>query len=74
MGYTLLLKELARFDTEDIEPILKTLLARHVDGIVWAVPEVGDNHGWVDTKLAHNPCSDRFPDHGKACKSLDCQL
>jgi LacI family transcriptional regulator len=52
MGYTLLLKELARFDTEDIEPILKTLLARHVDGIVWAVPEVGDNHGWVDTKLA----------------------
>lgn len=48
MGYTLLLKELAHFDTEDVEPILLNLLSRHVDGIVWAVPEVGDNHQWVE--------------------------
>ena len=53
MGYTLLLKELSRFDTEDIEPILQTLLSRHVDGIIWAVPEVGDNHCWVDTALGN---------------------
>ena len=52
MGYTLLLKELSRFDTEDIEPILQTLLSRHVDGVAWAVPEVGDNHCWVDKALA----------------------
>jgi LacI family transcriptional regulator len=52
MGYTLLLKELSRFDTEDINPILQTLLARQVDGIVWAVPEVSDNHKWVETALA----------------------
>jgi LacI family transcriptional regulator len=51
-GYTLLLKELPRFDTEKIEPILQTLLSRHVDGIIWAVPEVGDNHRWVDTALS----------------------
>jgi DNA-binding LacI/PurR family transcriptional regulator len=55
MGYTLLLKELARFDTEDVKPLLQTLLSRYVDGIVWAVPEVGDNHRWVDTKLAETP-------------------
>jgi LacI family transcriptional regulator len=55
MGYTLLLKELARFDTEDIFPILQTLLSRQVDGILWAVPEVGDNRGWVDTALAEIP-------------------
>ena len=55
MGYTLLLKELARFDTEDIDPILQTLLSRHVDGILWAVPEVGDNHCWVETALAEIP-------------------
>ena len=55
MDYTLLLKELSRFDTENTEPILKTLLSRHVDGIVWAVPEVGDNHCWVDTALAEIP-------------------
>jgi len=54
-GYMLLLKELPRFDTENIEPLLQTLLSRHVDGVIWAVPEVGDNHRWVDTFLAKVP-------------------
>jgi DNA-binding LacI/PurR family transcriptional regulator len=54
-GYMLLLKELPRFDTENIEPLLQTLLSRHVDGVIWAVPEVGDNHRWVDTLLARVP-------------------
>ena len=48
LGYALLLKELPRFDTDNIEPLLQTLLSRQVDGIVWAVPEVGDNRRWVD--------------------------
>lgn len=47
-GYALLLKELPRFDAEDIVPIFQALLARHVDGIIWAVPEVGENRNWVD--------------------------
>jgi LacI family transcriptional regulator len=52
LKYALLLEELPRFDTEDIKPLLQDLLARHVDGIVWAVPEVGDNHRWVDGILS----------------------
>jgi len=48
LGYALLLDELPRFDTEEIKPLIQGLLARHVDGIVWAVPEVGDNHRWID--------------------------
>lgn len=55
MGYTLLLKELSHFNTEDIEPIISNLLSRHVDGIVWAVPEVGDNHSWVEHALSEIP-------------------
>jgi LacI family transcriptional regulator len=51
LGYALLLKELPRFDTDNVEPILQTLLSRQVDGIVWAVPEVGDNRCWMDTGL-----------------------
>jgi LacI family transcriptional regulator len=51
LGYALLLEELLQFDTDTIKPILQNLLARHVDGIVWAVPEVGDNHRWVDEIL-----------------------
>ncbi|MFN8412700.1 MAG: LacI family DNA-binding transcriptional regulator [Anaerolineales bacterium] len=47
-GYSLLLKELPRFDTDDIEPIFQAFLSRHVDGIIWAVSEVGDNRKWMN--------------------------
>ena len=42
-GYGLLLKELPSYDAEDIVPIFDALVSRHVDGIIWAVPEVGEN-------------------------------
>ena len=47
-GYSLLLKELSRFDEDDVEPIFQALLSHHADGIIWAVPEVGANHAWVN--------------------------
>src|SRR5689334_19098801 len=47
-GYSLLLKELPSFDTNDVAPIFQTLLSRHVDGIIWAVPKIGENHNWVN--------------------------
>jgi len=46
-GYALLLKELPHFDDNNIEPIFQALLSRHVDGIIWAVPEIGENRSWV---------------------------
>lgn len=55
LKYSLLLEELPRFDTEDIKPRLDNLIAHHVDGIVWAVPEVGDNRLWVDEILNDIP-------------------
>lgn len=55
LGYALLLEELPRFDTEDIEPRLQSLLARHVDGILWAAPEVGENRRWVEDMLGEIP-------------------
>jgi len=50
MGYTLLLKELPSFDTNDIQPLLNSLLARQVDGIIWAVPEIGSNRDWLQSQ------------------------
>jgi DNA-binding LacI/PurR family transcriptional regulator len=47
-GYSLLLKELPSFAENDIEPIFQALLSRHVEGIIWAVPEIGENHAWVN--------------------------
>ena len=50
-GYSLLIKELPHFDTVDIKPIFQKLLSRHVDGIIWAVPEVGRNRQWAHSPL-----------------------
>src|SRR6185369_9632216 len=47
-GYSVLLKELPSYDTEDISPIFQAFLSRRVDGIIWAVPEVGENRNWVN--------------------------
>src|SRR6266498_1607829 len=47
VGYSILLKELPSYDTKEIKPIFQALLSRHVDGIIWAVPEVGENRNWV---------------------------
>src|ERR1044071_3267997 len=41
-GYSILLTELPDYDTGDIQPIFQAFLARHVDGIIWAVSEVGE--------------------------------
>jgi LacI family transcriptional regulator len=55
LGYSLLLKELPRFDAKDIQPILDALLARQVDGIIWAVPEVGGNMRWLQVSQLSIP-------------------
>ncbi len=55
LKYSLLLEEQPHFDMEDINPLLQNLLSHHVDGIVWAVPEIGDNHRWVDEILQDVP-------------------
>lgn len=47
-GYALLLEELPRYETDDTKPIFQALISRHVDGVIWAVPEVGSNRRWID--------------------------
>jgi LacI family transcriptional regulator len=51
LGYAILLKELSHFNTGDLQPLLESLLSRQVDGILWAVPEIGDNHCWLEEWL-----------------------
>jgi LacI family transcriptional regulator len=50
-NYALLVKELPRFDTPDVVPVLEALIARHVDGIIFAAPEVNDNVRTVQAQL-----------------------
>jgi len=51
LGYMLLMKELNNFNTNRMDDVINSLLARQVDGILWAAPEIDDNHTWVDAGL-----------------------
>jgi LacI family transcriptional regulator len=46
LGYSLFLNLVSHPD-DDHAQILDTLIARRVDGIIWAVPEVGNNRTWI---------------------------
>lgn len=51
LGYMLLMKELQSFDLENIKSVIDSLLARQVDGIIWAAPEIGNSHLWLEDQL-----------------------
>lgn len=55
LNYSLLLKELPDFGGFRVQPLLDDLLARQVDGIIWAVAEVGENRAEFVDQLAQLP-------------------
>jgi len=55
LGYSLLLKELPSFTALEYQSLIQSLLARHVDGIIWATSEVGDNQDWVTEGISDIP-------------------
>ena len=50
LGYTVLLNLIRQPETNSVEELLGKMLSRYVDGIIWAVPEIGDNRAWVRHK------------------------
>jgi DNA-binding LacI/PurR family transcriptional regulator len=51
-GYSLLLKELPSFNTNNVVPLLQEFRSHHADGVIWAVPEVGENREWLSNPPA----------------------
>jgi LacI family transcriptional regulator len=51
MGYSLLLS-LMRQPEGDVIQVIQDLLAHHVDGIIWGVPEIGLKQNWMEGELA----------------------
>jgi DNA-binding LacI/PurR family transcriptional regulator len=47
LGYSVFLILVREPQSPEYQNILDALLSRRVDGIVWAVPEVGQNRGWL---------------------------
>lgn len=56
LGYSLLLDLVPLEDGSQINDVLTLLTGRRVDGIVWAVHEIGNNRDWVtEERLAQLP-------------------
>jgi hypothetical protein len=49
------MKELTVSIPTSIDEVIDSLLARQVDGISVAAPEIGDNHAWLDDRLENIP-------------------
>lgn len=54
LGYTVILHLVRKPETNDVEQLLRKMLSFYVDGIVWAVPEIGANRAWIRHQL-HQP-------------------
>lgn len=50
-GYSLMLHILSDAEDFNAENILREILSYQVDGIVWAVPEIGQNQDWIHQAL-----------------------
>ncbi len=56
LGYSLFLNLLSKPDDSSYERIMNNFIDQRVDGIIWAVPEVGDNRKWIESdRLRHLP-------------------
>jgi LacI family transcriptional regulator len=49
LDYSLFLNLMDKPDNGDSEQVLDTLITHRVDGIIWAVPEVGNNRAWLES-------------------------
>jgi LacI family transcriptional regulator len=49
LGYALHLTLIRQPERTDIHEIIDTLVALHVNGIIWAAPEIGNNRTWVES-------------------------
>lgn len=55
-GYSLFLNLVHDPDNANVRQILNELVAHRVEGIIWAVPEIGDNRAWLTSlNLEHVP-------------------
>ena len=55
MGYAISLNLIHRPETDDVQGILSSLFARQVDGVIWAIPQVGSNLDWSHHRAQHLP-------------------
>jgi LacI family transcriptional regulator len=64
LRYSPLLYLVREPESNDVARIIDDLLARHVDGIIWAVPEIGNNRAWIEEQFNTLPVPTVFHSMG----------
>jgi LacI family transcriptional regulator len=55
LGYSIVLSLVHRPHVHDVAQVLNSLLSRQVDGVIWAVPEIGANRTWLQQRTPSLP-------------------
>lgn len=55
LGYSPLLYLVRKPASNEVARIIDDLLSRNADGLIWAVPEIGDNRHWIEAQLGNLP-------------------
>ena len=55
MGYAITLSLILEPETDDVDQILYELRGRQVDGVIWAIPEIGKNRAWCRRQSSRLP-------------------
>jgi len=51
LGYTLLLYLTRNPEKHNVKKVLRDMISRHVEGIIWAVPEIASNREWTRKEI-----------------------
>jgi LacI family transcriptional regulator len=52
-GYSLMLHILPDPEIYEAKKLLREIMSYHVDGILWAMPEIGQNRDWIQQELSN---------------------
>ncbi len=55
LGYSISLNLIHDPQTDDVDPVISSLVGRQVDGIIWAIPPVGRNRAWTHSETLDVP-------------------
>jgi LacI family transcriptional regulator len=62
LGFSILLSLIHQPEDGDIEQVFHNLISRQVDGIIWAVPEIGNNRAWLRNEVQRHDTPFIFTD------------
>jgi LacI family transcriptional regulator len=62
LGFSILLSLIHQPEDGDIEKVFHNLISRQVEGIIWAVPEIGNNRAWLRNEVQRHATPFIFTD------------